>query len=444
MKEDTNAILPRVLVISHNSFSDTQNNGKTLSAFFRGWESNKLAQIYLTTDIPDFSVCKFFFQIHDFDIIMRLVLKGMQGRIVDEQYVSTLKSNKEKVKNSFFLGVLRKMIGPGFRFARDVLWWSSGFKTKKLKAFIDEFSPNVVFFQSSNGVFAFMLVKWICIKYNIPLVMQTTDDYVTKKVSFNPFFWIQYFRIVSIYKWAVKYASSVIAIGEDMSTEYSIRFGGNYKVAMNAVELARLPEKEVSDSVIRFLYAGNLGLNRWKVLALISECLSEIYVETGLRGELSVYSLTKPERVVLTALERPSFCSFKGAASIHDLSLIKGQSDVLVHVEAFDEQSIYITRLSISTKIPEYLAAGKCIYAVGPQCVASIKYISRNNLGFYTDVQDKESIKNTLIQIMSDKDKRVEYAKNGLVAAQEKHSPSKTADLVRSLMVAAVIDANLA
>lgn len=436
--DDKDIVLPRVLIVSHNAFSDTQNNGKTLSAFFNGWDTANLAQIYLTSDIPDFSVCKSFFQLNDFDIVKRLVNNKVQGRVIDEKSISKVKIHKDQVTKSFFLKFLRNNIGPGFRFARDLLWFFSGFKTKKLQVFIEKYNPDVVFFQSSNGVFAFMLVRWICKKYNIPLVMQTTDDYLSKRITFNIFFWIQYFRLVSIYMWAVKYASSVIAIGDEMSAEYSARFGGNFLVAMNAIESPTLPDNDVNSSRISFLYAGNLGLNRWKVLVLISECLSEIYEETGIHGQLSLYSLESPEPRILSALHKPPFCSFEGAASTQELHLIKARSDVLLHVEAFDQNSVFVTRLSVSTKIPEYLATGRCIYAVGPENVASIKYIARNNLGFYTGVQDKNAIKNTLIKIMSDENKRAEYAGNGLLVAKEKHNPSKTACLVRSLIIEAV------
>lgn len=66
---------PRVLVIAHNPFSDTQNNGKTLSAFFNGWPKDKLAQIYLTPDKPDYTVCENFFRITDLEVLKSFLKK---------------------------------------------------------------------------------------------------------------------------------------------------------------------------------------------------------------------------------------------------------------------------------------------------------------------------------------------------------------------------------
>ena len=48
---------------------------------------------------------------------------------------------------------------------------------------------------------------------------------------------------------------------------------------------------------------------------------------------------------------------------------------MLVHVESFDNKSRQLTKLSISTKIPEYLATGKPIIAIGPREVASLEYL---------------------------------------------------------------------
>ena len=57
-------------------------------------------------------------------------------------------------------------------------------------------------------------------------------------------------------------------------------------------------------------------------------------------------------------------------------------SNYLIHVEAFDEKIKKYTRLSISTKIPEYLAAQRPIIAIGPRDIASIEYLRDNNCAY--------------------------------------------------------------
>ena len=52
-----------------------------------------------------------------------------------------------------------------------------------------------------------------------------------------------------------------------------------------------------------------------------------------------------------------------------------------MHVEAFDKKNRKITRLSMSTKISEYVASGAQVLAIGPSDVASMRCLADNRLG---------------------------------------------------------------
>ena len=54
---------------------------------------------------------------------------------------------------------------------------------------------------------------------------------------------------------------------------------------------------------------------------------------------------------------------------------------MLVHAEAFDKNERLAVHQSFSTKIVDYLAKGKLIFAVGSDDCASIDYFIRNNCG---------------------------------------------------------------
>lgn len=429
---------PRVLIIAHNALSDIQNNGKTVSAFFRQWNVNNIAQLYLSTDYPDFTVCNQFFQISDFDIVKRaLFKKEVQGRRVEEIDQTQIVTYKEKVTSGFFITLLKKNISPIVKLSRDLLWSFAGFKTAKLKEFVDEFNPDVVFLQCSNAVFAFSLTKMICEERRIPLIFQITDDYITPKFSLDPFYWIQHFRLQRSYNWAFAYADKIIAIGDKMANEYKRLYGNDYYVAMNSIEGLNLPEYVARRGKIRFLYAGNLGLNRWKILSQIAECLEELNKEEGLDGELSIYSLLHPGEKAIALLNRPPFSYYKGAADTEKLNNLKKDADILVHVEAFDKANKHVTRLSISTKIPEYLASGRCIFAIGPKDVASMEYLIDNDLGVTVTSPEKNTIKNQLRDIMSSPDKRIFYAQKSVNIANLHHNSANTRESIYKIIEAA-------
>jgi glycosyltransferase involved in cell wall biosynthesis len=223
-----------------------------------------------------------------------------------------------------------------------------------------------------------------------------------------------------------------------MSDEYSSRFGGNYVVLTNAIPTDTVVRYASMNATIRLLYAGNLSLNRWKVLALIGECLEELDKEDNLRGELSIYSVVAPRGRESSSLSRSPFCEFKGRLEPLVLRQAKIDSDILVHVEAFDRQNRSATRFSMSTKIPEYLASGRCIFAVGPGDVASMEYIAQHDLGVVAISDDRNTVKTALRRIMMDRSMRARYADRGIEIARERHNAGTIAEQVRRLLSGAL------
>lgn len=422
---------PKVLVVAHNPFSLVHNNGKTLAAFFRNWPQEKIAQIYLTTDVPDFSICRNFFQIHDIDMMRQIFGgRGVKGRRVMSCDIDDISDVKRRVKGSFLIGIIRSNFFPVFQLAKDVLWGMIGFKSKELMKFIDEFEPQVVFFHSYRDVFSFSLVNWICGRRKVALMMYVSDDYVSGRLSFDPFFWIQRIRVKQEYKKAISRSSSVVAGSEKMMNEFKERFGGNYIVAMNAISELNFPPRKFDCAVVRLLFAGNIGLNRWKVLSLIARCLEELDVESGVKGELSIYSLNELTIKQLTEINIPGYSKFRGSLNTVQLNFEKNNADILIHVESFDRVNKHITRLSVSTKISEYLASRRCIFAVGPPDVASIEYLLERDLAVVVTSKSNIQIKAALKNIMIDAALREKYADKGLDIARLRHSAEGTTELI--------------
>ena len=430
---------PRVLIVSHNPFSDIHNNGKLFGTLFGQWDHDKLAQLYLTTDVPTFSQCERFFQLHDIDMLRRMFFSSSpQGRQVSRLHLPAMQAYKQKIAHSSILAMARNNMSPLLRLTKDILWSIVGYKTRDLCAFIDDFRPQVVLFHSYSDVFAFSLVQWICHARDIPLIMLTTDDYLFGALTIDPFLWIRQTRTRRAYSRAVRHSHCVIVVSQKMSDEYSSRFGGNYVVLTNAIPTDTVVRYASMNATIRLLYAGNLSLNRWKVLALIGECLEELDKEDNLRGELSIYSVVAPRGRESSSLSRSPFCEFKGRLEPLVLRQAKIDSDILVHVEAFDRQNRSATRFSMSTKIPEYLASGRCIFAVGPGDVASMEYIAQHDLGVVAISDDRNTVKTALRRIMMDRSMRARYADRGIEIARERHNAGTIAEQVRRLLSGAL------
>lgn len=59
----------RVLVISHNVFSSTENMGKTLSGYFKNFAPEDLAQFYIHSQVPVVDMCYLYYRTTDKEAI---------------------------------------------------------------------------------------------------------------------------------------------------------------------------------------------------------------------------------------------------------------------------------------------------------------------------------------------------------------------------------------
>lgn len=122
--------------------------------------------------------------------------------------------------------------------------------------------------------------------------------------------------------------------------------------------------------------------------------------------ELRVYSNS-----ILTTVQETRFKE----AGVRIMPCLNGQalwhallySDILLHVESDDQKNQKFTRLSLSTKLPEYMMAGRCILAYGPQEVSSIRILKDNHIGcVISSTDDEKDIKAKLFQVTKDFDYR--------------------------------------
>ncbi|MEG0474048.1 MAG: hypothetical protein RR588_17145 [Solibacillus sp.] len=96
------------------------------------------------------------------------------------------------------------------------------------------------------------------------------------------------------------------------------------------------------------------------------------------------------------------------------------------------------TRLSISTKIPEYLATGKPILAIGPSTLSSIKYLKSSTDSFIIEDLSEESIQKTLIGIYNSKENFASIGEKNIIFAKENHSIEKERSKVKKVIIDSV------
>lgn len=385
----------RVLVISNNSFSKVNNNGKTLESIFRGLNKSDISQLYFTTyGEPDFEFCNNYFRITDSDIVKGLVYfnKSVGGPVEKSCYIK--ESNKEKRSSKLFFSFSISF----YRICRDLIW---GIKVWKSKSFIDWCSfqnPEYIFFVGGAGNFSHDVALYVTKVLNIPLVTFFTDDYLLNPITKSFFDVLNKKRMNKFYKKTVEKSSLCFTIGDLMSKSYSNYFGKDFNSIMNSVNITAYAEKEDSDEVV-ITYLGSVHTNRWKMIVNLAKLITKTNIKNVI---INVYVANPPEIEILEKFKAVNI-SYKGGVYGTDLENVMKASDILLHVESDDLYSKSLTKLSVSTKIPEYLISGRPILGIGPKDVASMRLLADNNIGEVISTDDVEEVMlHKLIKILSD------------------------------------------
>ena len=172
---------------------------------------------------------------------------------------------------------------------------------------------------------------------------------------------------------------------------------------------------------------GNLSYQRNYQLVAIGRALKQIDLE-GIPKYIDVYSGEK-RTDVLKILTEENGIHFHGMISNTEIEKVMENSMVVIHTESFDKEIKNRTKFSVSTKIAELLTKGPCILAYGPQGIASIDYLKKNNAAFV--ISSEKNLVNDLKNFFSDREMREEIIKNARLLSQKNHNAKKNANFLK-------------
>ncbi|KAB3534735.1 glycosyltransferase family 4 protein [Alkaliphilus pronyensis] len=414
MLGDVNVSRPRVIVISNSAFSKTKNNGKTLASFFSKFDYSEVAQLYFNHEKPTSDYFKKYYRITDIDILKSLILRHSPGQVVNfESKIETNNTYRGRYKK----GYLRNEF---FRIIREIAWISKKWKNENLNEWLDDFEPQIVFLCAGDTGFAYDIANYIQKRYKAKLVTYITDDYILPRNTISLFWWLRRYYILKKMKNIVQKSDLLITISEEMSSIYKELFNKDSILAMNMTESMKLNDVEiVENDVMKLVYAGGLHFNRFENINLLAKAIKKINCENGKEKLLlEVYSGYEPDQEIKKLINVEGASKFCGSLNQNELKSVLNNCDITVHVESFNKKSIESTRLSISTKIPEYLSLNKPILAIGPKEVASMSYL----MDVALCVNNPEDIYIELKRLITDKALRHNLANEGRLKYEMNHN----------------------
>lgn len=384
------SVYPNVLIISHNVIRSNTSNGKTIFSIFRNWPKGNLLQLYFSSEFPENLGDISYLRIRDLDVLSSFWNSPNRFGTVFETFVNSVSDNRRLRFNKPII----------FNILRDFIW-SFRKKNYTLYEWIDKRKPDFIFFVASNNRFSYDYAFELATKYNAKLIVYFTDDYILQS-TWNP---IRLFHGNLMRKRFNRICSDSflrLAIGEKLCKEYGLISQRDFIPVMNIPVLYKdgLNVSSRVNGKFILLYSGNLSLRRWKNLLEIAKVIKDLRL-TNI--ELNIYSIEKLNSFQLYFFKKYEFVHFKGSVNDDFIlsQLIKG-SDVVIHVESFDKSMIEVTKFSISTKLSEYLAYGKCILSYGPSEVASMNFLQSEKLSIHCN--NNKDLRKELLVLYEDRE----------------------------------------
>lgn len=416
----------RVLVVSHNVFSDTENMGKTLISYFKDFGEKELAQFYIHSEIPTSDICKNYYRVTDKEVI-KSIFGFKTGRVLNENDIQkSRKTSRTDSGTEAKLYQKARKRTPLIYILRN-LWWKLGhWKNKQLKTWLDNFNPECVFFVSGDYAFMYDIALKIAESRNIPLYVSCMDDYYFNNKNENSFLGrYQYKRFIKSVNITMHYAAVIFCICEKMTDDYGKRFN---KHCVTLHTSSSFSEPIHHEKTQKISYIGGLGYDRFKQLVKVGKTLKDMQLTVN---HIDVYSSETRDEII-RYLTTENGITFHGSIPADEVKKVMAESLAVIHTESFDENIKNSVRYSVSTKIADSLMSGTCILAYGPKEIASIKYLSDNNAAIC--ITSEKDLKSGLFKLISSPESRDSTVKNALLLAKNNHFPGIAGKLIREVI----------
>lgn len=414
----------KILILSDTPWDDSNSFGSSFSNIFSGIDNIEIANIYCRSGAPENKIVKKYFQITEKSLLANLknssVPSGNEIFVEEKVKASTLNDAEQKAFDS----ARRKRWQIAF-WARDTIWTVGRWCSPQLKAFIDDFHPDLIFQPIYYSNYLSNIALFIKKYTGAPMVGYISDDcYTLRQFSVSPLYWLDRFHKRRKVKKVFMSCEFVYVISEIQKQEYEKIFGKPCYILTKCADFSAPPAvKPTYNTPLEMIYTGNLGNDRWKSLAKVATALAEINKPFKTpKAIMKIYSATPLNSKQIAALDDEKNSFFMGAVASSEVEMLQRNADILLYAEGFSLKSRLEVHQSFSTKIVDYLHMARPIFALGARDTASIDYFITNDAAV-TAANDKE-VYVKLSQLLNEHSLLDEYSLKGYESGKRNHESS--------------------
>lgn len=408
----------RILILSNTAWDNQNSFGSSFSNIFEDMQGIQIANIYCRYGNPNNSVADYYFQITEKSLLKNLKTKSIpSGKQVFADGQGTIQLSDREQTTFDTARMKRWQI---LFWARDLIWLVGRWCSPQLRAFIDDFKPDLIFQPVYYSNYLTRMALFLKNYTNAPMVGYISDDcYTLRQFSLSPLYWLDRLHKRKKVKKVIQQCELLYVISEIQKRDYEKIFGVPCKVLTKSADFSGDPPvKSQYHTPLQIVFTGNIGTNRWKSLAMIARALQTIN-RNGVRAQLRIYTATPLTDKMRAALDIDGSSFLMGPVPASEIPRIQSDADMLVHVEALDLKNRLAVRQSFSTKLVDYFKAARPILAVGPHDVASIAHLIENDCALVAETV--KQIEAALEAVLADSGKLDDFSENAYACGRAHH-----------------------
>ncbi|MGO8698224.1 MAG: hypothetical protein ACLQVY_10955 [Limisphaerales bacterium] len=430
-----NTDFPKVLVVTTNGLRASGNFGLTVASLFGGWPDDKIANLHVLPPASDGLILTKSLNLGKECIVGYRMGKNLFGRLRPPERQAKDNGNRNVITENLDPRTTLNTYGVLRGFA-DMLPLRIGTAAWN---WIGQCSPDLVL-SPLERIRLMRLSTAISKKFRIPVVPFIGDNWISTLYANSPFLAMPRLCLLLELRRVLRRTSGGMAGSPAMASEYTNKFSKPFSTFLRAVDVPSdypTPSLPRRNNGIVILYAGRLNCDRWRSLLDVGKALT-IVRSSGLDARLDVYSMAEDLEMYGACIRMPPSLNIRGSLEPSEVFGKLIESDILLHVESFTEVQRQYTRLSLSTKIPQYLAAGRPILMYGPGELAVTKYVRSSGAGIVVDKRELDGIVNALTQLTRSRDLRTRLGRTGWSFAREFHDTESVRSTLKAFLCACV------
>lgn len=405
----------RILVLTRNAWDDTNSIGNTVSNFFEGIPNAEFANLYFRSSMPNNQLCRKYFQVTEKDVLRNWFSPSKIGRAfvydVTSKTDNSERSNATREKR--IISLIHKYNIQSVSKVSDFVWDSRRWLNQNLDDFIESFAPDLMFSFVKALPQYYQTICYLREKYRIPLLTWIADDEYTGYLQGSQT------RQIERLRRELEESAVVRGCSQEICDYYNSVFNCSAMPLYKGCDFSTPVKADINDP-LSIVYAGNLLFGRLDILRKFSDALEDYASAVGRNLSLDIYSSTPLSDADVDTYFGNNRCTFfRGRESYEIIKTRLAEADIVLLAESFEEGEILKTRYSFSTKIIDYLQSGSVILAVGPESLASIRYIRAIPGTFVID--RPESIRTMLPMLLNDAEHFSQRAADTRAFARQHH-----------------------